>query len=56
MEPSAWCYYIVPISLALFGLGMAFFVSRSLKKRTGKIEQELERLACFKAEPLKIPL
>jgi hypothetical protein len=57
MESNAWCYYIVPASLALFGLGMAFFVSRGLKRRTGKIEQEIERLAfCLKAQPLKITL
>lgn len=54
MEPTTWCLYLVPVSLALFGCGMAIFVSKGLKNRTGRIERELERLNCLKAQPLKV--
>ncbi|MDE1765595.1 MAG: hypothetical protein KGI27_04865 [Thaumarchaeota archaeon] len=53
MEYTIWCYYLVPASMALFGFGMVIFVSKGLKKRTGKIERELERLACLKALSLR---
>jgi len=55
MESTAWCYYLVPTSLAFFSLGMALVVSRGLKKRTGKIERELERLSHLKMQNIVTP-
>jgi hypothetical protein len=55
MESSAWCNYLVPAFLAIFGLGMALFLSNGLKKRKGKIEQELEKLACLKTTLFRAP-
>ncbi|MGI0082127.1 MAG: hypothetical protein ACREAF_03235 [Nitrosopumilaceae archaeon] len=39
------CYYLVPASLGVFGLGMTVFLRRSMKDEPSKIERELQRLA-----------
>ncbi len=54
MESTAWCYYLVPTSIAFFSFGIALFVSRGLKKRTGKIERELERLSHLKIQNIEL--
>ncbi len=44
MEPNALCYYVVPVGLAIFGLGMYFFLRRCMKDGSTKIERELKKI------------
>ncbi len=44
MEPNAFCYYAVPSSLAIFGLGMYFFLRKCMKDEPTKIERELKKI------------
>ncbi len=44
MEFGDVCYYLVPTSLGVFGLGMTVFLRRALKDEPSKIERELQKL------------
>ena len=36
MEVSDFCYYIVPVDLGVFGLGMTIFLRKSMSNEPGR--------------------
>ena len=44
MEVSDFCYYIVPATLGVFGLGMIIFLRKSMRNEPSRMERELQRL------------
>ena len=44
MEVSDFCYYVVPATLGVFGLGMTIFLRKSIRNETSRMERELQRL------------